>query len=69
MAATSFNRKYLDKNGCNRLNSSYDDFTWAGAATTMNWTYNYGTNTVGAWSPAMKKKFTPKTIKRRGWRE
>ena len=61
----SYPRESLDKNGSFKgYNGSNNDFTWAGTSTTMNWQYN-----VGTWTPAMQKKFTPKTIKRRGWRE
>ena len=72
MVATSFDRKYLDKNGCNRL-KQMQDYAWAGTAalgTSALWNnVNYGTGTVGSWSVPMKQKFTPKTIKRRGWRD
>ncbi len=64
MAVTS--RDSLDKNGSYLADSVMDRYAWAGASTMWN-NVNYGTGTVGTWSQPMKKKFTPKPI-RKGWR-
>ena len=56
------NRELLDKNG--NYKPSPWDYTWAGASTLGTMSFN-----VPSWSPVMKKKFTPKTVKRRGWRD